>query len=318
MFSILRKLIKKDKTGKNTFANTFTKTFAETFAETKKPAQNGKPQHNKEEKKHPATIKPERKKMPAKKKPSVKKKKKKQVNRHGIPILQKDADFTEFFKEDKKNRPEKKKKVKAQSNDIGIKKKTRKKTQKTQKSHGVNKHGLRIFSDNTDLYELFGHEPDHETQRSDPKKSMPENRENSHNENNFAALIEKTLKNKSTQELLKEKQGSITGKKHISKNEILKNYPLPQEELDLHGYTGAEAVRETENFIQKARYKGKRTVIIIVGKGTRSPGKPVLPDVVEAKLVELKRKNQVFAFKWEKKIKKKSGAIIVYLKNPTR
>ncbi len=291
MFSILRKLIKKQKPDK-------------------------KDEHVKNENSHHAdkgkkteVIITARKKTPSvKNKASRLKKKKKQVNRHGIAILKNDEDFSKFFKDDEEQKPEKRKKTKAQE-PINMKKR--------KKSYAVNKHGFRIFNDNTDLYELFGHESAHESVISPLKACKPENRKNIHAEDDFGNLLEKTLKDKSTKELLNEKQGGIIEKKHISKNEILKYYPLPQEELDLHGYTGAQAAKKTENFLQKARYKGKRTVIIIVGKGTHSPSKAVLPDVVEAKLVELKRKNQVFAFKWEKGSKKKSGAIIVYLKNPT-
>jgi hypothetical protein len=39
----------------------------------------------------------------------------------------------------------------------------------------------------------------------------------------------------------------------------------------------------------------------------------VLPDVVEDKLIELKRQNIVLAYEWDKKKKSKSGAVIVYL-----
>ncbi|OQX20720.1 MAG: hypothetical protein BWK80_35435, partial [Desulfobacteraceae bacterium IS3] len=56
-----------------------------------------------------------------------------------------------------------------------------------------------------------------------------------------------------------------------------------------------------------------RTVRIIVGKGLHSEGKAVLRDVVEEKLVSLKREGMILSFKWEKTNKLKSGAIIVYL-----
>jgi len=53
---------------------------------------------------------------------------------------------------------------------------------------------------------------------------------------------------------------------------------------------------------------------IIVGKGIHSLSKAVLPDVVEKKIVELKKEDIVMTFLWEKHRKLKSGAIIVYLK----
>ncbi len=83
--------------------------------------------------------------------------------------------------------------------------------------------------------------------------------------------------------------------------------------MDLHGYTAAEAQSGTEAFIRKARNKGIHTLRLITGKGLHSQGKAVLPDVVERKLIELKQKKWVLGYKWEKKDKRKSGAVIVYL-----
>jgi hypothetical protein len=52
---------------------------------------------------------------------------------------------------------------------------------------------------------------------------------------------------------------------------------------------------------------------IIVGKGLHSQGKAILPDVVEKKITRLKRKKWLLGFEWEKKDKRKSGSLIVYL-----
>jgi DNA-nicking Smr family endonuclease len=52
---------------------------------------------------------------------------------------------------------------------------------------------------------------------------------------------------------------------------------------------------------------------IITGKGLHSPGAPVLPDVVEQKLHELKEKKLIKSFEWEKKRKSASGALLVFL-----
>ncbi len=93
--------------------------------------------------------------------------------------------------------------------------------------------------------------------------------------------------------------------------EQVKHYPKPQRELDLHGKTASEAIREIGHFLQNARYQRIRTVRIITGKGLHSPDlKSVLPEMTEKKLAELKRAGSVLAFKREKG----GGAFLVYLK----
>ncbi|MBC8022255.1 MAG: Smr/MutS family protein, partial [Burkholderiales bacterium] len=50
-----------------------------------------------------------------------------------------------------------------------------------------------------------------------------------------------------------------------------------QDDLDLHGFTGDEAVLETAAFLAGARRRGLRCVRIVHGKGLRSAGRePVL------------------------------------------
>jgi DNA-nicking Smr family endonuclease len=93
----------------------------------------------------------------------------------------------------------------------------------------------------------------------------------------------------------------------------LREYPTPQEELDLHRRTGPEAQRGIENFIQSARGRGLLTLRIITGRGLHSNGPAVLPGVAESKLLELKERGLVLAYRWEKEKKDRSGAIIVYL-----
>ena len=51
-----------------------------------------------------------------------------------------------------------------------------------------------------------------------------------------------------------------------------------------------------------------------MGKGLHSEGGPVLPDVVEDLLKEMKKENIVLAYVWEGKKKIKSGSVVVYLK----
>ncbi len=53
---------------------------------------------------------------------------------------------------------------------------------------------------------------------------------------------------------------------------------------------------------------------IIVGKGLHSDPGPVLPDTIEDLLLDLKARDIVLGFSWERKKKSRSGAVIVYLR----
>lgn len=118
-------------------------------------------------------------------------------------------------------------------------------------------------------------------------------------------------------EILRQKEEIID--KPMTMQERLKKFPPPIEEIDLHGCTGGQAVIKTDEFIRKSLFGDLRTVRIIVGKGLHSEGKAVLRDVVEEKLVDLKRDGLILNFKWEKTSKLRSGAVIVYLvPNDTR
>lgn len=164
----------------------------------------------------------------------------------------------------------------------------------------VDNKGFHIITDGDNLEKLF---------RVDKVKR--EEREES-----FAKLFEKYQTDTYQQEMLKEKMHApgVENKKPLTATEKIKLYPqVPQAELDLHGYTGREAGIKAETFIRNTRVRGLKTVRIIVGKGLHSTGKAVLPDVVEAKIIDLKRKKWVLSYKWEKKDKRKSGALIVYL-----
>ena len=159
------------------------------------------------------------------------------------------------------------------------------------------KKGFRIITDNESFSQLF---------QLDRQKESEEN---------FAQLFEKFQADAYQQQMLKEKKSLPKGEMPLplTVGERLKSYPAPQEELDLHGYTAVEAGRRTEAFMRNARLRKLRTVRIIVGKGLHSNGKAVLPDVVEAKIIQLKRTRLVLSYKWEKKDKRKSGSLVVYL-----
>jgi DNA-nicking Smr family endonuclease len=165
----------------------------------------------------------------------------------------------------------------------------------------MDKKGFRVLTNEHDLYRLF-------TEKKPGKDKTDEDED-------FARMFEKYLNDKHHQRMMRQKIAAADKAKTtpIPVGERLKIYPAPQLELDLHGYTSARAGAQTEAFLRGARQNDIRTVRIIVGKGLHSEGKAVLPDVVEKKIIELKRKKWVLAYKWEKKDKRKSGALIVYL-----
>ncbi|MBU0682224.1 MAG: Smr/MutS family protein [Proteobacteria bacterium] len=92
------------------------------------------------------------------------------------------------------------------------------------------------------------------------------------------------------------------------------SYPPPQDTLDLHGCTAQEAEVKALRFVEGARRRGILTVRIITGKGLHSPGgKAVLPDTIEQVLGLLKKEGGITSFQWDKKVKSKSGSLLVYL-----
>jgi DNA-nicking Smr family endonuclease len=84
-----------------------------------------------------------------------------------------------------------------------------------------------------------------------------------------------------------------------------------QEDLDLHGLTGDEAVAETAVFLAGCKRLGIRCVRIVHGKGLRSPGKePVLKRRIRRLLT---RRDEVLAFVEPRAIHGGGGAVIVLL-----
>ncbi|MCX6583236.1 MAG: Smr/MutS family protein [Candidatus Aminicenantes bacterium] len=171
------------------------------------------------------------------------------------------------------------------------------KRKKKQVKAKLDKKGIPIITDSDDLGELF--------QVEDAKKKK--------SQEDFARLFEKSQVDIYQRVMLLEKKKDPVGTKSLPPSERVKGYPAPQEELDLHGFSAAKAESATEFFIRNTRRLKIQTVRIIVGKGMHSDGKAVLPDVVEAKIIELKHRDWVLNYKWEKKDKRKSGSMIVYL-----
>jgi len=72
----------------------------------------------------------------------------------------------------------------------------------------------------------------------------------------------------------RESNGIILGQRRTTHPSILVNLEDPtlevQAQCDLHGRTAAEAEREMHRFLRDCQQKGKRWVLIIVGKGLHS------------------------------------------------
>ena len=112
--------------------------------------------------------------------------------------------------------------------------------------------------------------------------------------------------------LLEDYLGDIPHKSEEGEQRKKRRFCGPvQAELDLHGLTRREALGRVENFCRNSRYQGLGLLRIITGKGIHSGTSPVLKDAVESLLVALKKRGIVKAFRWEKRKKAKSGAILV-------
>ena len=124
--------------------------------------------------------------------------------------------------------------------------------------------------------------------------------------------MEESFSKDNIRSVLSEKQNGINDDKHPKKGQR-ENNQKPQSELDLHGYTGQEAKKEVQYFIESSFRKGLKVVRIITGRGVHSDiGKLILPSVTEDKLNELKRKNFVVNYKWDNYHNTRGGSVIVF------
>ena len=182
----------------------------------------------------------------------------------------------------------------------------------------LKKNNLPIFDSDHDFLKVF--EKKEEIKTDNPKKNQinkhgvqvlddlsedQSSRENIIKED-FTQLLEESFKNGKAKSVKKTPPMSV--KKRI------KRYPGVEVELDLHGYNAIGAQVKAESFIHSCKHQGFFTLRIIVGKGLHSDTGPVLPDIVEDVLQEMKKQNLVIWYEWDKKKKSKSGAVIVYLK----
>jgi DNA-nicking Smr family endonuclease len=206
-----------------------------------------------------------------------------------------------------------------------------------------NRHGLPLLSDQDDLHDRFHAAADDPFSYSERHTDRPHRADNfrrqdkngipvlddcqdlgrlleavpvaSSDEDDLAAAFERSLAH-DARTLIKKKTDGFFPTRQLTMKERLKRYPQPQAQLDLHGATALQADHRTDSFLRAAHREGTLTLRIIVGKGLHSEAGAVLPDVVEDRLLQLKRDGLVLNYRWEKGLKRKSGAVIVYLEAP--
>ena len=150
---------------------------------------------------------------------------------------------------------------------------------------------LKKLADSEDLYRHFGEE--------------------SHQTEGFAEQFDRAVTDGEIARAIGEKRAHKPG---VSRRKALvSSYPPPQSEIDLHGMTSESAECRVRTFIWQSARDKLKTLRIITGKGLHSDGPAVLQDVTEAVLKEMQSAGSIFRYRWEKKAKYRSGAVIVYL-----
>ncbi len=178
-----------------------------------------------------------------------------------------------------------------------------------------NKHNLPIFNSDEEFIKAF------EKKSLDKNNEAPKRRQDE-NDSTQRLKNEIDMKNESGEDfsILLEESFRKSRAKPLKKappvplEKRLKRYPPPEKALDLHGYNAIGAEVRAKSFIHTCKQQGFFTIRIIVGKGRHSDQEAVLPDVVEDVAKEMKKQGIVIGFDWENKIKSKSGALIIYLK----
>ncbi len=118
--------------------------------------------------------------------------------------------------------------------------------------------------------------------------------------------------------LERESNGLVLGKRNGTHRSILDALEDPrlevQAECDLHGQTAREADREVLRFVRECQQKGKRWVLIIVGKGLHSAGgKATLKTSVANALAKRAPARYVLAFRTAPRHLGGTGALVARL-----
>jgi len=90
-----------------------------------------------------------------------------------------------------------------------------------------------------------------------------------------------------------------------------------ERQIDLHGLTRVEALEALPIFFESAARHGEKAVLIITGKGTNSPGEPVIQQAVAAWLKDAGRQYAA-EFAPAPREMGGSGAFVVFLKNSSK
>ncbi len=213
------------------------------------------------------------------------------TNKNGIPVFDRGEDLFFLFKELPDQAPEEGEK--RQSVVSG----GRPEPAGKKRANRNNKHGLPVLDGSGSLAGLFA-------ERGRAEEAEAED---------FPAMLSASLKGKGEGLLLREKREKGRPEP-MPLHKRLKRYPPPESQLDLHGDTAVRAVVRSELYVRNSWQAGDFTVRIVVGKGLHSEFGAVLPDVVEDLLVKLKKEGVVLSFEWDRKLKSRSGSVIVYLK----
>lgn len=271
------------------------------------------------------------------------------VNRNGIPVLRPGDDLDRLLleTEDAGAEPDTDNTPSAASPSVGHPREKRTPAGRTapegrRPQTARNRHGLPLLSDQDDLYDRFhaaAEAPSPSGERRADRPHRPDNcRRRDKNgirvlddcqdlgrlleaapaeasDDELASVFEQSLAH-DARTLIKKKTDGFFPTRRLTLKERLKRYPKPQGQLDLHGATALQAEQRTDSYIRTAHTAGTLTLRIIVGKGLHSEAGAVLPDVVEDRLVRLKRDGLVLSYRWDKGVKRKSGAVIVYLEAP--
>ncbi|OQY01349.1 MAG: hypothetical protein B6I26_04710 [Desulfobacteraceae bacterium 4572_130] len=240
-------------------------------------------------------------------------------NKKGIRVFKENEDFSDIFREEEP--------------DLDDSKKIKKEFIQEHKKERKNKHGISILDDSKSLLKIF-EKQNTETKnentetKTEKKTKITENyqkilendKKNIENSKEnikeiFSQLLDISFENKNIKDLMHQKKVHDSFKKPISLKQRLKQYPLPEKELDLHRVTAQQANIKAESYIRTAFKQGILTLRIIVGRGLHShDGIAVLPDLIEELLKKLKQQGIVLWFELEGEKKSTAGAFIVYLK----
>ena len=88
-----------------------------------------------------------------------------------------------------------------------------------------------------------------------------------------------------------------------------------QSHIDLHGFGASEAHHRLDRFLERARRRGDKAVLIVHGRGRSSPHRPVLKGMVRRWLATTAVKKWILAYASARSVDGGAGATVVLLRN---